>query len=335
MLKDKLIHHLHLFHERKCNESSITFTTLNPIVNRQPLRETSLITLVLERRAPILPTDLVKWEHVVPATGAGYKHDNLQKDNLKSDRNDEQSLRHGIGPCFRCKKYGHVVKNCRTKSRGSRSKKNKNIESSNTSLDHNESGSDKNVLQEKENVKQIHNATDKFNWIIDTAATAHFCNNISLFTEFTKVENSSMTLAVDGAESSIEGVGNVKFYIKHRESEICVILTNVRYSPKLSRNLLSGTILEQRGANFVGTNGKIHVYDNNWEKILYATRLDSLYVLKPKYRASESLSLNLNTEDMDKIYELLPELRDVEAYPANYELISDGKALDCQKVCLW
>ncbi|GBM00420.1 hypothetical protein AVEN_179229-1 [Araneus ventricosus] len=272
------------------------------------------------------------------AFSAVCKNGTLETNDVNSDCNGEQSFRHGvvIGPCFRCKRYGHVVRNCRAKFRHARSKKNKNPEGNGISHDENKIANDNNALQGETKVKQICNSIDKFSWIIDTAATAHFCNNISLFTEFTKVENSSMTLAVDGAESSIEGVGIVKFYIKQREAEKCVILTNVRYSPKLSRNLLSGTILEQMGANFVGTNGKIHIYDNNWEKVLYATRMDNLYVLKPKYRASESISFNSNTDDMDKIRELLPELGDVfEGYPANYELTSGDKALDCQKICLW
>ncbi|GFV82566.1 uncharacterized protein TNCV_2976761 [Trichonephila clavipes] len=51
---------------------------------------------------------------------------------------------------------------------------------------------------------KVNEVIDKFNWIIDTAATRHFCNNINLFSDLKNIEGKTMPLAVGGLESPIE-----------------------------------------------------------------------------------------------------------------------------------
>ncbi|GIY00703.1 retrovirus-related Pol polyprotein from transposon TNT 1-94 [Caerostris extrusa] len=51
----------------------------------------------------------------------------------------------------------------------------------------------------------VNELADKFNWIIDTAVTQHFCNNANLFTDLQSTVGKSMSLAVGGLESPIEG----------------------------------------------------------------------------------------------------------------------------------
>ncbi|GBN18314.1 Retrovirus-related Pol polyprotein from transposon TNT 1-94 [Araneus ventricosus] len=92
-------------------------------------------------------------------------------------------------------------------------------------------------------------------WVFDTAATAHFCSNKSLYYSFEPVSNMQMTLAVGEKGSPVEGKGIIHFLVKDKDGKFSdIILKNVLYNPNLRRNLLSGGKLERLGITFVGTN---------------------------------------------------------------------------------
>ncbi|GFT42093.1 copia protein [Trichonephila clavipes] len=95
--------------------------------------------------------------------------------------------------------------------------------------------------------------SDKGVWVIDTAATSHFCNDKSLFLDLKTITNMKMSLATEDKSCPVEGIGTLRFRVKYKGSFHEITLTDVLFNPKLRRNLLSGSRLESKGAHFVGT----------------------------------------------------------------------------------
>ncbi|GFW93995.1 retrovirus-related Pol polyprotein from transposon RE1 [Trichonephila clavipes] len=152
--------------------------------------------------------------------------------NCKTIKNVKQSIK-TIGPCYVCNKYGHLKVNCKEKKSLQKSPSTVN-ETFNTEFD----------------------KGDKGVWVIDTAATSHFCNDKSLFLDLKPITNMKMSLATEDKSCPVEGIGTLRFRVKYKGSFHDITLTDVLFNPKLRRNLLSGSRLESKGAHFVGTKGR-------------------------------------------------------------------------------
>ncbi|GFY33493.1 retrovirus-related Pol polyprotein from transposon TNT 1-94 [Trichonephila clavipes] len=112
----------------------------------------------------------------------------------------------------------------------------------------------KTIKNVKQSIKTIE--FDKGLWVIDTAATSHFCNDKSLFLDLKPITNMKMSLATEDKSCPVEGIGTLRFRVKYKGSFHEITLTDVLFNPKLWRNLLSGSRLESKGAHFVGTEGR-------------------------------------------------------------------------------
>ncbi|GFW19208.1 hypothetical protein TNCV_255351 [Trichonephila clavipes] len=55
---------------------------------------------------------------------------------------------------------------------------------------------------------------DKGVWVIDTAATSHFCNDKSLFLNLKPITNMKMSLATEDKSCPVEGIGTLRFRSK-------------------------------------------------------------------------------------------------------------------------
>ncbi|GFW04927.1 retrovirus-related Pol polyprotein from transposon TNT 1-94 [Trichonephila clavipes] len=179
--------------------------------------------------------------------------------NCKTIKNVKQSIK-TIGPCYVCNKYGHLKVNCKEKKSLQKSPSTLN-ETFNTEFD----------------------KGDKGVWVIDTAATSHFCNDKSLFLDLKPITNMKMSLATEDKSCPVEGIGTLRFRVKYKGSFHEITLTDILFNPKLRRNLLSGSRLESKGAHFVGTKGKINVFNKDWIKLFSATRHENLYFFKPDH----------------------------------------------------
>ncbi|GFU57731.1 retrovirus-related Pol polyprotein from transposon TNT 1-94 [Trichonephila clavipes] len=56
--------------------------------------------------------------------------------------------------------------------------------------------------------------SDKGVWVIDTAATSHFCNDKSLFLDLKPITNMKMSLATEDKSCPVEGIGTLRFRVK-------------------------------------------------------------------------------------------------------------------------
>ncbi|GFX42675.1 retrovirus-related Pol polyprotein from transposon TNT 1-94 [Trichonephila clavipes] len=137
--------------------------------------------------------------------------------NCKTIKNVKQSIK-TIGPCYVCNKYGHLKVNCKEKKSLQKSHSTVN-ETFNTEFD----------------------KGDKGVWVIDTAATSHFCNDKSLFLDLKPITNIKMSLATEDKSYPVEGIGTLRFRVKYKGSFHEITLSDVLFNPKLRRNLLSGS----------------------------------------------------------------------------------------------
>ncbi|GFU06064.1 uncharacterized protein TNCV_4188531 [Trichonephila clavipes] len=177
--------------------------------------------------------------------------------NCKTIKNVKQSIK-TIGPCYVCNKYGHLKVNCKEKKSLQKSPSTVN-ETFNTEFNINLRFCEAECsLLELD--KQLVNScnlfeenSDKDVWVIDTAATSHFCNDKSLFLDLKPITNMKMSLATEDKSCPVEGIGTLRFRVKYKGSLHEITLTDVLFNPKLRRNLLSGSRLESKGAHFVGT----------------------------------------------------------------------------------
>ncbi|GFV80047.1 hypothetical protein TNCV_4654641 [Trichonephila clavipes] len=56
---------------------------------------------------------------------------------------------------------------------------------------------------------------DKGLWVLDTAATSHFCNDKSLFLDLKPITNMKMSLATEDKSCPVEGIGTLRFRPDH------------------------------------------------------------------------------------------------------------------------
>ncbi|KMQ82822.1 hypothetical protein RF55_21751, partial [Lasius niger] len=116
-----------------------------------------------------------------------------------------------IGPCFKCNQLGHLIADCnlRDKPTAQTFKKGKNFKKSkNKNLSGQLAESGSGVVEEA----NLTEGDTKHWWVVDTAATQHFCKDRELFVKYKPIKNTSMTLAVGDVNSPIEGIGTVVFY---------------------------------------------------------------------------------------------------------------------------
>ncbi|GFQ82685.1 retrovirus-related Pol polyprotein from transposon TNT 1-94 [Trichonephila clavata] len=98
------------------------------------------------------------------------------------------------------------------------------------------------------NLSQHHG---KDTWIFDTAATSHFCCRKNSLQNFQRVNNMRLTVAVGGVTCEIKGTGTVSMIFQSEGGSEIVDFKNVLYSPKLQRNLISGSLIDKAGSNFI------------------------------------------------------------------------------------
>ncbi|GFV22691.1 retrovirus-related Pol polyprotein from transposon TNT 1-94 [Trichonephila clavipes] len=186
--------------------------------------------------------------------------------NCKTIKNVKQSIK-TIGPCYVCNKYGHLKVNCKEKKSLQKSPSTVN-ETFNTEFNINLRfcEAECSLLElDKQLVTScilFEENFDKGVWVIDTAATSHFCNDKSLFLDLKPITNMKMSLATEDKSCPVEGIGTLRFRVKYKESFHEITLTDILFNPKLRRNLLSGSRLECKGAHFVGTKGLPRLTDN-------------------------------------------------------------------------
>jgi hypothetical protein len=123
-------------------------------------------------------------------------------------------------------------------------------------------------------------------WILDSACTFHICSHRDWFYDYVQSHAGEVVIG-DVSTCQIIGIGSI--YIQVHDGNIKKLI-NVRFVPKLKRNLIYLSTLEAMGFNFAVINGVLKVSRGN-RIILKGNRLNNLYYLQCSTVDAEAVSI--------------------------------------------
>ena len=151
--------------------------------------------------------------------------------------------------CFVCGKPGHKAKDCRhRKGQGG------NNGGNNGGKDGGNSGGGSGQAIVAESPKQFvgmiqtNMMSNCVDWWIDTGATRHICNSRTMFSTYQKVSDAEPMYMGNASTAKVEGMGKVKLQLT---SEKELVLSDVLHVPEITKNLISGSVLSNKGFKLV------------------------------------------------------------------------------------
>ncbi|KAF9695884.1 hypothetical protein EKO04_006260 [Ascochyta lentis] len=116
-------------------------------------------------------------------------------------------------------------------------------------------------------------------WIMDSGASMHLCNNKKWFTEFADLPTKTVQVANTKANLDITGGGTVTLDVQTKEGKWNqVTLSNVLYAPDAMCNLLSISQLTNKGATGYVNETTFDIIHND-ELLMDATSYEGLFKL--------------------------------------------------------
>ena len=201
--------------------------------------------------------------------------------------------------CHFCQKPGHIKRECwklaqLETSKGARKKPQKPKHGANAVA---EVGEDSTPSSDDEVFVADHalSVTCQENWIIDSGATCHMCNDEALFSELNVLKKSQEVSLGDGhvLEATAEGTVPLQMLLPGGSTKTCS-LKRVLLIPKLSYNLLSISKASDAGKMVKFDESGCKILNANGKCIAFATKMGSLYYLN---FARDQHRLNVTTKE--------------------------------------
>nr|GME15678.1 Retrovirus-related Pol polyprotein from transposon TNT 1-94 [Ipomoea batatas] len=85
-------------------------------------------------------------------------------------------------------------------------------------------------------------------WVVDTGASRHFCNDKSMFKTFNPITEGEQVFMGNSSVSEVSGKGKIELMLYSGKK---LMLRDVLYVPSLRRNLISGALLNKAGIKLV------------------------------------------------------------------------------------
>ncbi|GJY78765.1 zinc finger, CCHC-type containing protein [Tanacetum coccineum] len=170
---------------------------------------------------------------------------NKNKRKFKSD-DDKFANKKATATCWKCKKTGHMKKDCR-------SRKGNDDAGSNGSKDpEKQQGHNYDFMQNFVNVLHyvsvisdaFYVQDDEVAWWVDSGATSHVCKDLRWFQVCKSIEDGSFVKMGNVATEPIKGIGRVLLTFTSGKT-LC--LDNVLYVPGIRKNLVSEIVLNKCG----------------------------------------------------------------------------------------
>ena len=129
-------------------------------------------------------------------------------------------------------------------------------------------------------------------WIIDSGATCHMCNNKNMFCEMNPLSEFQTVSVGDGHSLDVAGLGTVSLnmILPNSENKLCK-LYNALYVPELSYNLISVSKASKAGKTVKFIDNVCEIMQPNGEIILNAEKRDNLYFVN--YDSDHYIKCNL------------------------------------------
>jgi len=209
-------------------------------VERAMLEELSRRSLSAASTSP-QPSESSSAMYTNTAAPRGEKKEKSSKSN-NSKKNEKRT--NGTSFCTHCGRDNHTVDRCREKQRAQQRVEERSSQtgaSANAAIEEEDSYF---VSLGNKAPKQV---TSELQWVVDSAASQHFCNQRRLFDNFKPVSGRRVRLG-DGHTLPIKGRGDIRATVPLPGNKSAVrIFTNVQFVPDLAVNLLSVATLTDEG----------------------------------------------------------------------------------------
>lgn len=127
--------------------------------------------------------------------------------------------------CYNCGKAGHMARKCRNRP--------------NPALQANLTEEQQFIAM----ISEINLVGGSEGWWLDTGSSIHVCNNRAMFKTYTAVDDKKVLLG-DAHTTIVAGIGDVE--LKFTSGKI-LILKDVKHTPEIRKNLVSGFLLNKAG----------------------------------------------------------------------------------------
>ena len=141
----------------------------------------------------------------------------------------------------------------------------------------------------------VSSVTSTDEWLCDSACSFHMCFRKEWFFNFTELDGGVVYLT-DNQPCKIAGIGSIS--LKNHDGSTRV-LTDVRYIPKLEKNLISLGTLESKGFTIIMQNGILKVVSGALV-VMKGIRRNNLYL----YQGSTAVWTAAAVSEVDKVAEM-------------------------------
>ncbi|GBL91727.1 Retrovirus-related Pol polyprotein from transposon TNT 1-94 [Araneus ventricosus] len=202
----------------------------------------------------------------------------------------------GMGPfCDFCSRKGHDASKCYKK----RNKEKKHAFASETSF----CGTN----------QAFGVSTDWDQFLIDTAATSHFCYERDWLKNFKELTTTKALFADKKSICEVKGIGDVDFIVKDIKGNVKITLKAVFYTPNMRRNLISGARMDIAGLKITWSNNVMRICHSNNEYFFSAFRQDMFYIVSgyPLLDSVMYTSIDLNLIHKRLCHVNIPVIKDM------------------------
>ncbi|GJV66202.1 retrovirus-related pol polyprotein from transposon TNT 1-94 [Tanacetum coccineum] len=186
--------------------------------------------------------------------------------------------------CYICQSEDHLKRNC--------PKNNRKKSTSYVKKDDQPSSSGSTYDDSEVMMVMSTQAQALLDLIMDSGCSYHMTPRLDILFDFLECDGGSVQLG-DNRECKIRGIGKVRVQLRDGSS---FVLNNVRYIPKLKRNLISLGTLEKKGFTVKMQSGKVKVINGSRDALSGTRRDNCVYSLDGHAMASE---LNACVEEKD------------------------------------
>lgn len=133
-------------------------------------------------------------------------------------------------------------------------------------------------------------------FIIDSGATSHMCNDKQLFS-FIKESQIKRALLPNSQLMKVEGIGSVRIKTKLGYSHENICLENVLLVPELKGNLISCNAVTENKHSVLLKGNKAIITNNRGKRLIMAEKRNGLYIVEMLQKiASANICQNENKD---------------------------------------
>ncbi|KAJ4701136.1 Retrovirus-related Pol polyprotein from transposon TNT 1-94 [Melia azedarach] len=138
-------------------------------------------------------------------------------------------------------------------------------------------------------------------WILDSGASYHICPRREWFTTYEQVDGGNISMANSFVCKAV-GIGSIK--IRTHDGKFCT-LNDVRHVPLMTKNLISLSMLDNKGFSFQGEGGVLHVCKGS-NVVLKGVKRGTLYFLQGSTLSSSVAvaSSEIDKDNMTKLWHM-------------------------------